>query len=187
MADLIERIEGTRFLGVELLVWLWFKSELFEGSFNRKDGSPIEVWLDSQLLLRAAADTQERVAFRGANPSATPEAKLALRSNKLPQRVKVCLRVGERDFSCVFDAESFSFGSVKIPELLSTEEDDGFLERMELIAQLDDIWMELYAEFLTLRLSTSWDRELVPAIAQWSKGKPTLSTQAYRGMLKRAK
>lgn len=186
MTDLVERIESTRFVGNELVIWLWFKSELFEGEFSRPNGDPMQVWLDSQLLLRAASDPTEKVQFSGVAPSASLEAKLALRGNKIPQRARVCIRSDPKEFSFVFDAETFAFGTVKLPALLTEDGDEQFLERMDLLNELFELFNEVYSEFLTLRTSALWDKEFVPAVLAWAKGEPQMSTQAYRGLLKRA-
>lgn len=186
MTDLVERIETTRFVGSEFVTWLWFKSELFEGEFTRPDGSPVQVWLDSQLLLRAASDATEKVQFSGVAPSASLEAKLALRGNKIPQRARVCIRHDPKEFSFVLDAETFGFGSVKLPALLTQEGDEQFLERMELLQELFELFNEVYAEYLGLRITPLWEKEFVPAVMAWAQGEPTLSPQAYRGLLKRA-
>jgi hypothetical protein len=184
--DLVERIETTRFVGVEFLAWLWFKTELFEGTLQAADKSALELWLDAQLMLQSVSDKNERTLLRGLAPSATREAKLALLSGKVPLRARVCLRHEEQDFSFVFDAVSFSMGSIKLPVVLIQEEDEGFFERMRLLEHLDDLWRELYAEFLSLRLSELWESDLVPALRAWAEGKESLSTRAYRGVLQRA-
>ncbi len=88
--------------------------------------------------------------------------------------------------SFLSDAETFAFGSVKWPALLTQEGDEQFLERMQLLQELFELWNEVYAEFLGLRLSPLWEKEFVPAVLAWAKGKPQLSPQAYRGLLKRA-
>ena len=89
--DLVERVENTRFLGREFLVWLWFKSELHEAEFSRADGSPFELWLDSQLGMRYMYEPTERIAFKGVAPAARVEAKLALRHGWLPVKARICV------------------------------------------------------------------------------------------------
>ncbi len=186
MTDLVERIETTRFLGVEFLIWLWFKSELFEGDMTTLEGEPLELWLDSQLLLQSAVETGERTVLRGVAPTAGKEAKLALACGKQPTRARVCLTYANQDFALVFDALSFAMSSVSLPGVLSEDDDEVFLERMGAIEKLRAVWLELYAEFLQLRLSPLWTSEVEPALQAWVDGRESLSTRAYRGLLKRA-
>lgn len=181
--DLVERVETTRFVGSEFLVWLWFKTELFESELQL-EGRSVSVWLDSQLLMKSASDATERIQFNGVAPSSTAEAKLALRLGKLPARARVCLRVDPEDFSCVFDAETFSFGSVKLPATISEPGDEQFRERVAMLERFDQLWTALYQEFLRLRLLPTWDREFVPAVKAWAAGSPKLTPAGYRALLR---
>lgn len=210
MTDLVERIQGTRFLGPEFLVWLWFKAELFENELMLSDGRTLELWFEKQLALRGALEAQERIQFTGVDPSKSPEAKLALRSNKLPQKARIGLRTDRGEYAFVFEAETFSFGSVRLPAILggdpeekidkdelqfgatkpqpkvNQDSDEQFLERMDLLRALDELWKLLYAEFLQVRLTESWEQTLVPAIVSWSLGKPLLDTRSYGAILRKA-
>lgn len=183
--DLVERIETTRFLGSEFLVWLWFTTELFETELELRDGTALSVWLEAQLWMKGASDGGERIHFTGVAPSTTSEAKLALRRGKLPVRARVCLRQDPEDFSCVYDAESFSFGSVKVPALIAEPGDEQFRERVTMLERFDQLWNSLYAEFLKLRLSPAWESVLLPAVKAWAAGSPTLTTKSYRAMLRK--
>jgi hypothetical protein len=183
--DLVERVETTRFLGSEFLVWLWFKTELFDTELELPDGTQLSVWLDSQLAMKSASDAGERIQFTGVAPSASSEAKLALRLGKLPVRARVCLRQDPEDFSCVYDAETFSFGSVKLPALIAEPGDEQFRERVTMLERFDRLWNGLYAEFLSLRLSPAWERDLVPAVKAWAAGAPKLTVTAYRAIMRK--
>lgn len=184
--DLVERIENTRFLGREFLVWLWFKSELCEAEFSRGDGTPFELWLDSQLSMRFMYEPTERVAFKGVAPAARVEAKLALRHGWLPVKSRVCITLDAKDFSFVLEADALAKTGVKLPMLTENDSDERFFERMHLLEVLDGIMDEQYSEFLSLRRSSLWDAELAPGIIAWTRGEPTLSEKAYRGMVQRS-
>ena len=184
--DLLERVENTRFLGREFLVWLWFKSELHEAEFSRADGSPFELWLDSQLGMRYMYEPTERIAFKGVAPAARVEAKLALQHGWLPVKARVCVTLDSQDFSFVFEADSLAKTGVKLPMLTANDSDERFFERMHLLEVLDGIVDEQYTEFLQLRRSVVWDAELAQATVAWTRGEPTLSEKAYRGMVQRS-
>jgi hypothetical protein len=184
--DLVERVENTRFLGREFLVWLWFKSELHEAEFSRPDGSPFELWLDSQLGMRFMYEPTERIAFKGVAPAARVEAKLALQRGWLPVKARICVTLDTKDFSFVFEADALAKTAVKLPMLTESDSDERFFERMHLLELLDELLNEQYSEFLQLRRSVVWDPELAPAIVAWTRGEPTLSEKAYRGMVQRS-
>lgn len=184
--DLVDQIETTRFLGREFLLWLWFKSELYETQFQRPDGDTLELWLDSQLTLQSASDNGERAVLKGVAPSGTQEAKVALQHGKLPIRARISAVVGTSAFAFSFDADSFALTLIKLPEVTTKDTDEKLFERLSLLQMLDEVVLEQYQEFLTLRLSELWEGEFVPAILAWSCGEPSLSPRAYRGMLQRA-
>jgi hypothetical protein len=185
--DLAERVERARFLGQEMLMWLWFKTELFEGDSITDGDHAVEAWLDTQMVLESVSDKRERTTLRGMAPSASPEAKLALLRGKLPVSARVCMTYDGRDYAFVFEARSFAFGSVALPEVLTEDEDDRFPERMALLEGLYAQWQALYGEFLSLRLSTVWADEIIPALRAWAIGRPRLTQQGYRALLRHAR
>ena len=74
--DLMDLIESRRFLGSEFLMWLWFKSECYDGLFDiGPDKRPIEVILDDAMTLEAFLAETERNTFKGGAPAYSPEAK----------------------------------------------------------------------------------------------------------------
>ncbi len=169
--DLIERIETTRFLGAEFLVWLWFCSETFDGKFV-VDAGPLELWLDSPLSMESQLQPGERIALRGIHPSSTAEAKEALRQNKLPTRARLVLRTESHEFALVLDAATLGVSGASVPAVLSRDADEGFLERMNLLDALHHALDELFASFVRLRLDAGWEKRWVPAMASWMQDQP---------------
>jgi hypothetical protein len=185
--DLAERVERSRFIGQELLVWLWFKTELFEGNAITEGDHSIEAWLDTQLVLESASDKRERTTLRGMAPSASPEAKLALLRGKLPVSARVCMTYDGRDYAFVFDARDFALTGIALPEVLTEDEDDRFPERMALIEGLYAQWYELYAEFLALRTARAWETDMAPSLLAWATGRPRLTQEGYRALVRRVR
>ena len=163
--DLVDKIERSRFLGRELLVWLWFESERREGVLPLPGGEACELWLEEQLTLVADMEKAESKLKAGA-PSATPEAKEALRQGKLPTKAKMRISRGPQSWSFVFDADSLSVSGVKIPALITEETDEKFYERMQLVEELEAMIGGLYERFLEVRAGEGWEREAA-AIREW--------------------
>jgi len=69
------------------------------------------------------------VTVRGAAPSGSPEAREAVRSQKIPVRARLVLRSEERDFSCDLVAQRLAIAGGAIPAVLSKDSDDAFLVR----------------------------------------------------------
>ena len=74
---------------------------------------------------------------------------------------------------------------MKLPALLREEEDEPLFERMSLIAELSELWLEQYSEFLGLRLSRLWEQDLMPAVRRWLAGETSLSRGAYHRLIRK--
>ena len=166
--DLLDRIHRTSFLGPELLTWLWFRSERQDGLFNLEgDIGPFELLFDDKLVVSSlAVDAQENF-FKGGHPTSSIEARTALRVGKLASQAKLRMIKGPQEWSFVLKAEDLSATSIKIPAVLSREDDDRFYERMLLLEALDEVLKGLYAEFLRIRLSPDWVSRELPAMREW--------------------
>ena len=170
LAELIERIETTRFLGAELLLWIWLRQELFNEKVALGKLGETEAWIDRKLTLEHVLDKTERVSVRGAQPSGSPEAREAVRNMKLPVAARVVLRIDEQDFAFDFNAPRFLIGGGAVPALLKEEGDDAFLERTTLIERLTGLLDALFAAFLRERLAPSWAKAWQPALVAWMEG-----------------
>ena len=166
--DLLERVESTRFLGSEFLLWLWLRAELVDKPIALPELGEFQVWLDNQIVLQSDIDPNERVTVRGAAPSGSPEAREAVRAQKFPVRARIAIRNDERDFACVLVAHRFAVSGGKIPAVLTKDTDDAFQERMTLVERLCQNLDGLYAAFLRDRLSALWKEAWEPAIVSWA-------------------
>jgi hypothetical protein len=169
-AALIEKVESTRFLGSELLLWVWLRQELFNEPVPLGEHGSAEVWLDRKLTLEHILDKAERVAVRGAQPSGSAEAREAVRNMKLPVASRLVLRLKDQDFAFDFNAPRFLIGGGAIPALLKDEGDDAFLERTALIEKLTSLLDTLFSAFLRERLAPSWAKAWEPALLAWVEG-----------------
>jgi hypothetical protein len=168
--DVLERIESTRFLGPEFLLWLWLRAELLQKPIALAEFGEYDVWLDNQITLQSDIDPNERVTVRGAQPSGSEEAREAVRAQKFPVRARVALRNEERDFACVLVAQRFAVAGGVIPAVLTKDTDDAFQERMTLVERLSLSLDALYAVFLRERLGALWKEAWEPAIVSWADG-----------------
>jgi hypothetical protein len=185
--DLHDLIERTRFLGREFIVWLWWKSDLFEGKMELGEKGSFEVWPDDQITLEADGEQVERSQLKGASPAATPEAMEALRQGKVPTKVRISISQEERVFSFALIADSFALSGVKTPELLQDEADERLFERMYLLEELDEMVTILFGEFLTLRVTNAWEEVVAPAIRAWVREEPAMNQDEYLEILERSR
>ena len=167
--DLLERVESTRFLGAEFLLWLWLRAEIVDKPLTLPELGEFQVWLDNQITLQSDIDPNERVTVRGAAPSGSSEAREAVRAQKFPVRARIAIRNEERDFACVLVAHRYAVASGKIPAVLTKDTDDAFQERMTLIERLNQSLDGLYAAFLRERLGPLWKEAWEPAVVCWAE------------------
>ena len=167
--DLIDLIESKRFLGNEFLMWLWFRSDCFDGLFESSEGS-FELIFDDALTLEAYLAETERSDFRGGTPAYSAEARTALQQGKRTAKAKLRLVKDVREWVFTLKAAELDLSSIKIPTLLTEEDDEQFYERMFLLEELEDVVDGLYLQFLTLRLSDHWFDEMLPSMKLWIDG-----------------
>jgi hypothetical protein len=177
--DLLDLIESRAFLGSEFLMWLWFKAECYDGLFDVENHERVEVSIDDQLTLEAYLAETERNMFRGGAPAYSPEAKTALQEGKRVKDAKLRVVKEGREWTFKLKAESLGLTSVKIPSLLSKEEEEQFYERMYLVEELEEILDELYKEFLSIRLTQAWNSVMLPAIQDWVHTAELLMPEDY--------
>lgn len=164
--DLIDRIETTRFLGSEFVLWLWFSHDVLDGVLTLPMGT-IELGWGTQLMLSEPLAPAESVHVRGKDPCGSSEAERALQQGKLPRKVALRLTFESNEWSLTLDAATLRATGVKLPVLLSEGEEEHFYERMRLLEQLHDLVRALYARFLAVRLSPAWDSEVAAALREW--------------------
>ena len=212
--QLVDRIEKRRFVGRELVLWLWFESEIFEGTLQTKQHGSFGFWIEGQIVLTAG---KEGTRIKGSQPAAAREAKESLLRGKLPESAGFHLTLGERETSFTLKAEHLAVSGLKLstvlggaeeeaPEQLlkgprpppkrkredvarqeqreSDEQHEAFYERMHLTRDFEGLLEALYRDFLTLRLGEHWD-DVVAAIRVWVAG-DTVDADAYRALRDRA-
>ena len=179
--DLVDRIETTRFLGGEFMLWLWFSRDVLDGLLEMPGFASVELQLESELQLVDPLAEKERVHIRGADPLGSREAEHALLLGKLPRKVGLRLRFEQSEWLATLDAASLALSGVKLPELLSEGEEEHFHERMRLLEQLHDLIQGLYRHFLQVRLSAAWQSGVLPAMRRWLGGE-LLEPKAYAAL-----
>jgi hypothetical protein len=198
--ELLDRIELRRFVGRELLLWLWFESELFEGTLSTKEHGSFGLWLEGRLVL---AEGRESTVIKGSAPGHHREAKESLLRGKTPERAGFHLSWGDRECALTLRGDTLAFAGLSPPAKPSAPEagpaleparpppkkrkktsraedaiadDDAahetFYERMHHARDIEDLVTALYRDFLALRLSPFWDDMALPALEAWVSGQP---------------
>jgi hypothetical protein len=166
--DIINRINATRYLGREFLTWLWYRSAQQSGVFELGAGeAPVEVWFDQKLTLEAQGDIKESNVIKAENPTETSEAHAALLSGKLVADARLRVVSGQKQWTLSVKGDTLGISGVKVPALLSREDDDQLYERFMLIEEIEDTVHALFRQFMELRLDDEAWRPEVQAIRAW--------------------
>ena len=197
--DTFERIELRRFVGRELLLWLWFESEIFEATLSTKVHGSFGLWLEGRLVLSAG---QEVTTIKGTIPGQHREAKEALLRGKMPDLAAIHLSWADHDATLTLRAETLGISGLKLPrkesdaaptgegttapvrraprkraapaaaaaEVAASEANEDLYERMRVTREIEGIIEALYRDFLALRLGPAWSEVVVPALEAWTSG-----------------
>lgn len=165
--DLVDRIETTRFLGGEFLLWLWFSRDVTGGEIHIKGHGTLAVSLETQLGLADPIADRERVAIRGVDPFGSAEAGEALFAGKLPRKVGLRIVFEQSEWVATLDSNTLALSGVKLPATSSQAAEELFYERMQRLEQLHELVHALYAHFIGVRLAPSWESDVAPALRQW--------------------
>jgi hypothetical protein len=165
--DLVDRIETTRFLGGEFLLWLWFSRDVTGGEIRIKGRGTLIVSLESQLGLSDPVAEREKVAIRGVDPFGSAEAGEALTAGKLPRKVGLRVVFEQVEWVMTVDSHTLALSGVRLPAISSQGAEEIFHERIRLLEQIHELVHALYAHFLGVRLSSAWEAEVAPALRRW--------------------
>jgi hypothetical protein len=205
--DTFERIELRRFVGRELLLWIWFESEIFEATLSTKPHGSFGLWLEGRLVLSAG---KEVTTIKGTIPGQHREAKEALLRGKMPDLASLHLSWADHEATLTLKAETLGISGLKLPrkepdaaptgegttapprraprrraapaaaaaELAASEANEELYERMRVTREIEAIVEALYRDFLALRLGPAWSDVVMPALEAWSLGE-ALDADAY--------
>lgn len=119
--DLVDRIEGRRFVGREFLLWLWFESEIFEATLATREHGSFGLWIEGRLAL---AEGQEQTTIKGSTPGHHREAKESLRRGKLPTVAGLHLSWADHEVRFALKGETLAIAGLALPTVLGDEEDE---------------------------------------------------------------
>jgi hypothetical protein len=210
--QLVDRIEKRRFVGREFLLWLWFESELFDATLSTRAHGPFGLWLEKRLLLSAG---KQSTRITAPSPGLGREAKEALLAGQLPEHAGIRVARNEDETGFQLNAERLAIAGLKLNTVLdqaSAQEEadlvaelknqgrgrsrkpkprdedidyEKFYERMRLTQEIESLLEALYQDFLALRLSDAWAREVVPRLQAWAQG-DEVDAEAYLAAKKRS-
>jgi hypothetical protein len=163
-----EDIQDFAYLGREFMTWLVWRADAGESSFGGgAKGEEFTLAFGTKARLGAPVGHATDLVLKGRSPAHGAEARAAIGSGHTLREAELRCTSGEREWRFTLVAETLDLRGVKLPALLTEEDDDKFLERISLIEELDEMVRTAFASFMKDRLRPAWKRDIVPALRTW--------------------
>jgi hypothetical protein len=149
--------EPKDFTGNEFVAWLWHEADHRGSTIDTSEGE-VTIFFDRSLDLDCAFGITGRDTLRGDGVSRMPEAIDALRSGKVPRKAGLLMDCNNIQYSLNLAAESFAFGTLRLPEVEDAENPRVlFEERITMLRDFCKVFDALFDAFLKSRASSSWE------------------------------
>ena len=174
MLDIATAYNTYKFLGHEFLTWLWFLIETDASRINAYVPQLTTLVVGNRMVLENHHhDTVEMLTIKGDDAS-LEEALLALRKGAMITQLNLVFSSGEQVWRATVKGESLSLAGFKTPATGPIETDDDLegavLEKVYLFDAALQFIDRLYTRFLSIRLSETWSRDVVPQMRRWIAG-----------------
>lgn len=154
--------DHPNFLGNEFLLWLWYVTTTDTDTIKLADASEVVVFFSGGIKIEDPRAQTGRGTLNSDSAPRLPEARTAVRHGKLPRNAAITLVRNDDQFSFILKAEQFAVTQCKLPKppadmkLTRTREE----RRLQNLHDLGETLDLLYGQFLEMRLSNGWEREL---------------------------
>lgn len=161
-----EDVQDFAYLGREFMTWLVWRADAGENEFGAR-GDEFTIAFGARARLGAPVGYATDMVLKGRSPAYGAEVRAAIGSGHTLREAELRITQGEREWRCTLIAETLDLRSVKLPALLTEEDDDKFLERISLIEDVDNMVRVAFETFMKDRLRPAWKRDTVPALRAW--------------------
>jgi hypothetical protein len=144
-------LDDRRFLGREFLTWLIYYCDA-EAEDDGAEGGGVfaeselcdafRVIIGERVVLKALGEGTGEITARGVAPAATPDVRYAIAGGLTVREVDLIFEQGgrgERLWQAAVSAEGFDLRRVKLPALLSEDDDERLNERLDLMDTLGPV------------------------------------------------
>ena len=182
--SILEQIEANRWLGVDFLQWLFYRTLNSDSNYQVTtpgpllEKQPFTAFLDNRLvLIGGGQEGVQKIVVAGPQDQ-YQEVRAALRQGKQIEEATIHLQQNEDDgWKLTLKGESFQFGSYRTPMIRpekdpnddpQAEAEAAFFTKIASIEEGEQMFDSLLKKFLELRLSEQWSKEQI-AIVAWLK------------------
>lgn len=182
--SILEQIEANRWLGVDFLQWLLYRTLNSDSRYQVTtsgpllDKQPFTAFLDNRLVLVGGGhEGVQKIVVAGPQDHYL-EVKAALCQGKQLEEATIHLQQNEDDgWKLTLKGEKFQFGSYRTPMIRpdkdpnddpQAEAEAAFFTKIASIEEGEQMFSSLLKDFLELRLGEQWSKEQA-AILHWLK------------------
>ena len=170
---LFPNVDDEMIPGRDFLTWLWFYGETEGGESDIKTSGAYSFMIDGPLTFIADGDGAIESVVKKGNPVKSAEARTSLNVGKKLKKAKIIFAKDDETWSATFDADSFSFGSLNLPQGEEMEHNSRFAERIDYLQTFKTVFRTLFVKFLEETKSKEWDKRIAQ-IKQWIEKRESL-------------
>ncbi len=159
-------------VGRDFLTWLWFFSEACGGQIETDEGVA-GILVEGPLAFAFEGAGAHETVLRKGQPVISSEAKTALVCGKKLRSARLTITLGDQEWKCTLDADSFTFRSVRLPKGETVGAEEMFLDRFLCIERMQTILDSFYKRFLQERLDPEEWPAVRHTIHDWVRNRST--------------
>jgi len=153
----------------DFLTWLWYYSETKEGELKIKNNT-YNILLDGPFTFASTSETEgsAEISIKKGAPARSAEAKAALEVGKKLKKANIIITRHKDTWKTAFNADTFIFSSLELPDGEKLDQISAFDERMRLIYEFRNIFSEYIKIFFDTLKSSNW-KNIQKNILKWTE------------------
>ncbi|MCH2175300.1 MAG: recombination-associated protein RdgC [Lentisphaeria bacterium] len=141
-------VEEEQHLGRDFLTWLWYFKDVQGGQITHNQFGEFGIFMDGPLQFMADGPGAMESVVRKGFVQSSAEAKTALQVGKKLTRARVEIQRDKESWNFVFDADNFTFRSLKLPDGEELDPQSHFQERVLFLNILREVFYQLFDLYL---------------------------------------
>ncbi len=171
MLDIAVSYNRFKFLGYEFLTWIWFIMENQQDILKKADEELVSLDIGNRIVLENNRNnTIESITIKG-DEAGLEEGILSLQKGAVVTELNLIYKAGNHEWHFNIKGESLNLSGVKTPETGKVEKKEDIegavLEKVFLCEKVFILVNNLYKQFINLRVTNKWNKDVVPRIQKW--------------------
>jgi hypothetical protein len=171
MLDVAVSYNRFKFLGCEFLTWIWFIMENQEDILKKTDKELVSLDIGNRIVLENNRNnTIESITIKG-DEAGLEEGVLSLKKGAVVTELNLIYKAGNHEWHFNIKGESLNISGLKTPEIGKVEKKEDIegavLEKVFLCEKVLVLVNNLYKQFINLRVTNKWNKDVVPRIQKW--------------------